>query len=143
MEFEGFYIEKFIIPNLKVSIILLQEYEQLFNISYNDNGFIEITYHVPYIISKIQTIHLANNKLLRFILPRDVHIMSISKIAKEKTKLIIYKDGNFFVGYDEKQLPPVELIQGMPEIKVKSWVQPRYPLPEISSDFNFDLDLNL
>lgn len=137
MEFNNTFIEKFIISKLNVAIILIQPLNDLFNINYNKNGYIEISHHHSYLISKIQTIHLANKKVLRFVLPRDVHIMSISKITKQKTKLIIYQEDNFVVGYEEKELPNVELDQEVPEIIVKKWGQPSYPLLDI------DLDLNL
>ena len=143
MEYNNTFIEKFTISKLNVSIILIQPFDDLFNINYDKDGYIEISHHVPYLISKIQTIHLANKKLLRFIIPSDVNIMSISKLSKQKTKLIIYKDNNFEIGYNEKLIPVVELMKELPGIKVKSWVQPRYPLPEFSSGFNFDDDLDL
>lgn len=143
MEYNKSFIEKFSICKLNVTIILIQPSDDLFNINYDKDGYIEISHHVPYLISKIQTIHLANKKVLRFIVPRDVSIMNISKLAKQKTKIIIFKENNFESGFNEKLIPAVELMKELPGIKVKSWVQPRYPLPEFSSGFNFDDDLDL
>lgn len=143
MEYNNTFIEKFTISKLNVSIILIQPCNDIFNINYDKDGYIEISHHVPYLISKIQTIHLANKKVLRFILPRDVLIKTISKLSNEKTKIIIYQDNNFVFGYNEKLIPGVELMKELPGIKVKSWVQPRYPLPEFASGFNFDEDLDL
>lgn len=143
MEYNNTFIEKFTISKLNVSIILIQPCNDIFNINYDKDGYIEISHHVPYLISKIQTIHLANKKVLRFILPRDVLIKTISKLSNEKTKIIIYQDNNFVFGYNEKLIPGVELMKELPGIKVKSWVQPRYPLPEFTSGFNFDEDLDL
>lgn len=143
MEYNNTFIEKFTITKLNVSIILIQPCNDIFNINYNKDGYIEISHHVPYLISKIQTIHLANKKVLRFILPRDVLIKTISKLSNEKTKIIIYQDNNFVFGYNEKLIPGVELKKELPGIKVKSWVQPSYPLPEFKSGFNFDKDLDL
>lgn len=130
MEYNNSYIEKFTISKLNLSIILIQSFNDLFNINYNKDGYIEISHHVPYLINKVQTIHLANKKVIRFIVPRDVNIMSISKLSDQKTKVVIYKRGNFEIDYNEELIPAVELMKELPGIKVKSWVQPSYPLPE-------------
>lgn len=130
MEYNNSYIEKFTISKLNFSIILIQSFNDLFNINYNKDGYIEISHHVPYLINKVQTIHLANKKVIRFIVPRDVNIMCISKLSDQKTKVVIYKRGNFEIDYNEELIPAVELMKELPGIKVKSWVQPRYPLPE-------------
>lgn len=143
MDYNNKYIEKYTISKLNLTIILIQERNNLFNIYYNKDGSIEISYRKPFYISKLNRIHLANDECIIFELPRDVHILSISKIRKQKTKLVIYNDRNFCVGYNEKLIPTVELMEELPEIIVKPWVKPRYTLPEIPPDFNFDDDLDL
>ena len=52
MEYNNSYIEKFTISKLNFSIILIQSFNDLFNINYNKDGYIEISHHVPYLINK-------------------------------------------------------------------------------------------
>lgn len=143
MEYNNLYIEKFLLSNENTSIILIQNIDKKFKIYYDCYGVIEIYFDEPSsYIRKLKRIHLANGAHIIFKLPRNVHIMSISKIRKEKTKLIIYEEDNFVVGYDEKKMPALELIQEqMPERNRKPGAYMLKPIKQ--EEIDLDLDLNL